>query len=251
MINVSTDLGHIYSIDQELPLSANAIAVPNTKYVSDGDHVLSLPSIHTTPIGSAVVLYQAAGNGIIRDAVSEYGLDDEEGDTTIDQPVPEDVTIGVILNHVFGKRQWQRLPDFLFGGAVQQPAIPIPQVPAQTIREIYVAAPTAVADILEADRDMGKLHHLGEPCRLISINAKWKVPPSSPVVLTVTNSGDDIFTDDLPTGTVADTFGAPQSTLIDEDSNLFVGGDEVRVSHVSGPMDGIGLTLAMVFEQVI
>ncbi len=244
-----TGLGIVFTIAQELPLSDDVVGAPDTKYISDGPHEVELPSVHSTPGGSVVILKQVVGEGSIRDAVSQHSLDDVSGETVIVQSIAEDTTVGFILTQTFGKKKWMQLPPVLFGGS--ESALTFVQIPSQTIREIHVPDISAVSNILSVHRPSGKAHHFGNGAKLLSARAKWGVLPSTETVLTILKNGSQVFTDDLVPGGSVDTHGNLQEDVVGLNENLFGDGDEIRLAHVSGPVDGLGLTIVLLFEEAL
>lgn len=119
MLNTVVGIETYYTILQELPLSADALAQANTKYISDGVHKLSLPPVQgvgAVPLGTAVIIEQVTGTGAVEDSYSIVGEDDS-GENIAEIPIPEGATVGFILVIAYGRLQWMILPSILVNGS--------------------------------------------------------------------------------------------------------------------------------------
>jgi hypothetical protein len=115
-----SDIETIFTIEQTLVLGGNVVAQANTKYTSNGAHIVSLPppeGIGAVELGSAVIIDQVAGIGTVRDNVSVYGLVDQIGDNLEEVTVEPGTKFGVMLVIAYGRKQWMMLPQYLVDNA--------------------------------------------------------------------------------------------------------------------------------------
>lgn len=124
MIPIYNQLDVHYTIEQELALAGDIVAQPNTEYTANAGHVLNLPDVLTTELGSVVILIQVTGTSTVEDHTSRRDLydEDEELDTL---EVAAGETVGFFLHYTYGRRQWVQLSPLLFasggGGGTANP----------------------------------------------------------------------------------------------------------------------------------
>lgn len=99
----------------------------------------------------------------------------------------------------------------------------------------------------------GKHYHRGSTGYLMWPRAKFKTAATSAVDLDIyrNNEVTNIYGSYLRPGLTDDTYGSvPFNGDLEEDM-LFNDGDEIRITHVLGPIDGVDLTVELTFEEFL